>query len=61
MSLNPDALVVFRIGSNPARLFQEQGLSVYVDTTSLIVEESIKKLLTNKLQKLESNGTYSVH
>ena len=61
MNLNPDALVVFRIGANPAKLFQEQGLSVYVDTTSLTVEESIKKLLANKLQKLEGDGTCSVH
>ena len=59
LALNPDALIVVGIGQNPAEGFAKEGLSVYADRDSITVEESIKKLYNNQLQKITS-GTCSI-
>jgi len=59
LSLKPDALIVVGIGQHPAEGFARAGLDVYVDRESTTVEESIKKLHNNELQKVTS-GTCSV-
>ena len=59
LSLNPDALIVVGIGQKPAEGFAKAGLSVYADRDSITVEESIKKLYNNQLQKITS-GTCSI-
>ena len=59
LALNPDALIVVGIGQSPAEGFAKAGLSVYADRDSITVEESIKKLYNNQLQKITS-GTCSI-
>jgi predicted Fe-Mo cluster-binding NifX family protein len=59
LALNPEALIVVGIGQSPAEGFAKAGLSVYVDRESVRVEESIKKLYNNQLQKI-TTGTCSI-
>ena len=61
MSLNPDALIVSGIGGAPAQGFSKAGLKVYFDQKSHTVEESIKMLVANKLEKSSGQGTCSTH
>jgi predicted Fe-Mo cluster-binding NifX family protein len=61
LALKPDALVVSGIGASPAQGFAQAGLDVYYDPDSPTVEESIKKLVADKLQKLNGQGSCSVH
>ena len=60
LSLNPDALIVVGIGPNPAMGFNKAGLPLFVDKTSQKVEESINKLLNNKLPRVANQGTCGV-
>jgi len=59
LALKPDALIVVGIGQSPAEGFAKAGLDVYVDRESVRVEESIKKLHNNELQKV-TTGTCSI-
>ncbi len=61
MSLKPDALVVSGIGGSPAQGFAEAGLDIYFDQESILVEDSIKLLVKNKLEKSSGNGTCSTN
>ncbi len=61
MNLKPDALIVSGIGAKPAKGFFEQGLDVYFDSESPIVEDSIKMFISNKLEKLANEGTCTSH
>jgi len=61
MALNPDALVVSGIGNSPAKGFADVGLDLYIDQQSSTVEESIRLLIANKLQKNQGKGTCSTH
>jgi predicted Fe-Mo cluster-binding NifX family protein len=61
MSLKPDAMVVSGIGGSPARGFSEAGLDLYVDQQSHTVEESIRRLIADELEKSNAKGTCEVH
>ena len=61
MSLKPDALVVSGIGGSPAQGFAQAGLNLYFDQVSATVEESVKLLVENKLEKSSGNGTCSTN
>ncbi len=61
MSLHPDALIVSGIGGSPAQGFAQAGLDLYFDNVSQNVQESVMLFIQGKLEKINSNGTCSVH
>ncbi len=61
MSLKPDVMVVSGIGTSPAKGFANAGLEVYFDKISATVQDSLKLLNEEKLQKVGSSGTCSTN